>query len=130
MRTTAWVAALIALSMTIGTSGFAQGNREKDRDREGSSRQDLRLHRGQKERRETPQRQPDRRDEYGAGPNQQFHRGERLPMEYRQRIFVVDDWRNHRLSSPPRGYHWVQMGGDYVLIAITTGIILDLLINH
>jgi len=39
---------------------------------------------------------------------------------------VVNDWRGHRLSAPPRGYHWVQTGSDYVLVAIATGIILQL----
>jgi hypothetical protein len=38
--------------------------------------------------------------------------------------------RGHHLSAPPRGYHWVQMGGDYVLVAIATGVILQLLLNH
>jgi Ni/Co efflux regulator RcnB len=42
---------------------------------------------------------------------------------------VVDDWRGHRLRQPPRGYHWVQTGGDYVLAAIATGVITDLIIN-
>ncbi len=72
----------------------------------------------------------DGRDERGAGPNHQFHRGERLSGEYSQRYYVVDDWRDHRLSAPPRGYHWIQAGGDYVLVAIATGIIVDLLLNH
>jgi Ni/Co efflux regulator RcnB len=43
---------------------------------------------------------------------------------------VVDDWRAHHLSAPPRGYHWVQTGADYVLVAIATGIILQLLLNN
>jgi Ni/Co efflux regulator RcnB len=43
---------------------------------------------------------------------------------------VVDDWRGHHLSAPPRAYHWVQMGGDSVLVAIATGVILQLLLNH
>ena len=59
-----------------------------------------------------------------------FHRGDRLPVEYRHRNYVVDDWRAHSLSAPPRGYHWVQTGGDYVLVAIATGVILQLLLNH
>jgi Ni/Co efflux regulator RcnB len=29
----------------------------------------------------------------------------------------------------PRGYHWVQ-AGDYVLVAIATGIIVQLLLNN
>jgi Ni/Co efflux regulator RcnB len=39
---------------------------------------------------------------------------------------VVNDWRAHRLSPPPRGYQWVQTGGDYVLVSIGSGIILQL----
>lgn len=71
-----------------------------------------------------------RRDDRGAGPNHDFRRGGRLPPEYRERQYVVDDWRGHHLSAPPRGYHWVQTGGDYVLAAIGTGIILQLLLNN
>jgi Ni/Co efflux regulator RcnB len=72
----------------------------------------------------------DQRYERGAGPNRNFHRGARLPYEYRTRQYVVEDWRGHRLSAPPRGYHWVQSGSDYLLVAITTGIILQMLLNN
>lgn len=48
----------------------------------------------------------------------------------RGRPSVVDDWRGHRLSAPPRGYHWVQVGADYVLVAIATGIILQLILDQ
>ena len=68
--------------------------------------------------------------ERGAGPSRDFYRGERLPSYYRAPRFVVDDWRAHGLRTPPRGYHWVQTGGDYVLVAIATGIILELLLNQ
>jgi Ni/Co efflux regulator RcnB len=66
----------------------------------------------------------------GAGPGHSFYRGDRLPMNYRGRQYVVDDWRGHGLRTPPRGYHWVQTGGDYVLVAIATGVILELLLNR
>jgi Ni/Co efflux regulator RcnB len=68
----------------------------------------------------------DKRWSRGAGPNHQFYRGGRLPAQYRHRHYVVNDWRGHRLSAPPRGHHWVQTGSDYVLVAIATGIILQL----
>lgn len=43
----------------------------------------------------------------------------------------VTDWRNRHLRRPPRGYRWVQTDdGDFVLVAISTGIILDLMMNH
>ena len=66
----------------------------------------------------------------GAGPNQNFYRGGRLPQEYRSRQYVVDDWRGHHLNAPPRGYQWVQTGGDYVLVAIATGIIAQILLSQ
>ena len=69
------------------------------------------------------------RYERGAGPNHNWYRGSRLPPEYRSRQYIVDDWRGHRLSAPPRGYHWVQSGSDYLLVAIATGVIAQLLIN-
>jgi Ni/Co efflux regulator RcnB len=52
-----------------------------------------------------------------------------LPRDQRQRQYVVNDWRGHQLSQPPRGYQWVQSGGDYVLVAIATGVILQLLLR-
>ena len=73
----------------------------------------------------------DRRGEWrGAGPRHDIYRGGYLPPVYRSRTYIVDDWRGHRLSAPPRGYHWVQAGGDYVLAAIATGVILQILLNN
>jgi len=66
----------------------------------------------------------------GAGPNHDIRRGGRLPARYRNHQYVVNDWRSHHLRPPPRGYHWVQTGGDYVLAAIATGIIAELIINQ
>jgi Ni/Co efflux regulator RcnB len=65
----------------------------------------------------------------GAGPNHSWRKGDRLPSQYRSNQYVVNDWRGHNLRQPPRGYHWVQSGGDYVLAAVATGVIADLIIN-
>jgi Ni/Co efflux regulator RcnB len=66
----------------------------------------------------------------GAGPSHDIRRGGRLPERYRSHQYVVNNWREHHLRPPPRGYHWVQTGGDYVLAAIATGVIADLIINR
>jgi len=67
--------------------------------------------------------------QFGArGP--EFHRGGHIPGGYRNHEYVVDDWRAHRLSPPPRGHHWVQVGADYVLVAIATGIIAQLVLSQ
>ncbi|HKB55562.1 MAG TPA: RcnB family protein [Ramlibacter sp.] len=137
--------AILAMSLTMAGPVFAQGEGNQQR---GAERQDQRGDRHQDERnfgqqrgqrgwqqqRQRPQQQERRGDEYrdarGAGPDHGWHRGDRLPPEYRHRNYVVDDWRGHHLNAPPRGYHWVQVGGDYVLVAVATGIIMQLLLNH
>lgn len=66
----------------------------------------------------------------GAGPRHDFYRGGRLSNDYRHNRYVVTDWRSRRLSAPPRGYHWVQAGDDYLMVAIATGIIAHVLLNN
>src|SRR5471032_1168149 len=66
----------------------------------------------------------------GAGPRHDMMRGQRIAPEYRGNQYVVDDWRGHHLSAPPRGQHWVQVGGDYVLVAVATGIIANMLLGN
>jgi len=60
----------------------------------------------------------------------QMRRGERMSQHYRGDYAVVSDWRSRRLYAPQRGYHWVQAGNDYALVAIATGIIASVLLNH
>lgn len=64
----------------------------------------------------------------GVGPDHRFHRGDRMPAYYRSHYYVVNDWRNHRLQAPPRGYNWVQSGADYALVAIATGVIAQIIL--
>ncbi|MGI4983803.1 MAG: RcnB family protein [Janthinobacterium lividum] len=63
-----------------------------------------------------------------GGPGGEWrHRGGRLPGDYRDRQYVVDDWRGYDLQPPPRGYHWVGVGGDYLLVAIASGVISQII---
>jgi Ni/Co efflux regulator RcnB len=137
-NTRTFATAMIALSLTVAGSSFAQSYGQRgDRDRFEQAQRD-----GRQDRRDYGARQSDRRDYRGrtnyearrdgrgAGPNRAFYRGDRLPPEYRHRTYVVEDWRGHNLSAPPRGYHWVQTGADYVLVAIATGIILQLMLQN
>jgi Ni/Co efflux regulator RcnB len=45
---------------------------------------------------------------------------------YYGRNVVVYDYGSYRLRSPPRGYHWVRENNDFLLVAVATGIILDI----
>jgi Ni/Co efflux regulator RcnB len=53
-----------------------------------------------------------------------------VPPEYRQRQYVVDNWHDYRLSAPPRGYQWVGVGGDYLLVAIASGLVFNVITAH
>ena len=75
-------------------------------------------------------RHDDRDPHRGAGPRHDLRKGHRLPPEYRSKQYVVDNWRSHRLSATPRGYHWVQTGADYVLVGIATGVIATLFLAN
>jgi len=147
MKTHPFLALVLALSLLPGTAAFAQGHeRQHQRDRyeqsqrgyPGQGRADAdrwnqNRERGYRERAYDQQRERAYREEgrsRGAGPNHNLHRGDRLDSQYRHHNYVVDDWRGHRLSPPPRGYHWVQTGGDYVLVAIATGVIMQILLSH
>ncbi len=54
-----------------------------------------------------------------------WSRGDRLDRAYRGQGYYVTDWRMRHLRRPPRGYRWVRVNDQYLLVAITTGIILD-----
>lgn len=66
----------------------------------------------------------------GVGPDHRYYRGDRLPPSMRTRHYVVNDWRGHHLSAPPRGHRWVQVGADYVLIAVATGLIAQFVLSR
>ena len=107
--------------------------REERRDYRNEQRAERREYRQDRrdDRRDYRQeRRQDRREARGAGPRHDLYRGGRLPSHYHNRHYVVDNWRSHRLSAPPRGYHWVQVGGDYVLAAVATGIIASVLLGN
>jgi Ni/Co efflux regulator RcnB len=120
----------IALSMTTGGLAFAQGEGNREGTRYAQSG-DQRLEREHRDERKSNNglHKGSERGERGAGPDQRWYRGDRLPVEYRHRNYVVDDWRGHHLSAPPRGYYWVQNGGDYLLVAIATGVIAQLILG-
>ena len=58
-----------------------------------------------------------------------WRKGDRVPQQYRDRQYVVEDYRQYRLNPPPRGYHWVGVGGDFLLVAISTGLIAQIVLG-
>jgi Ni/Co efflux regulator RcnB len=157
MKTTA-IACLVAASLGFGSLSYAQGYSYGDRDgrsrdlsgytgshdsrqawqggRQYQQRQDEQRHRYEP-RYEAPQYSQYRPHEAYRHDGQwreraQYHRGDYLPYQFRQRHYYVNDWRAHHLYAPPYGYQWVQAddSGDFLLVALATGLIANLLVNQ
>ena len=61
-----------------------------------------------------------------GGPGwHQWHHGD----HYYGNRYAVNDWHHYGLRPPPPGYQWVQDGGQFVLIAIASGIVADVILN-
>lgn len=77
-----------------------------------------------------PQMHADDHGGHGPVPHQDWRRGQRLPDDYRDNRYVVNDWHSHGLRRPPRGYQWRQVNGDYVLAAVATGVISSIILSN
>lgn len=62
-------------------------------------------------------------------PGQDWRKGQRVPTQYRGKGYYVNDWRSRDLPAPPLGHRWLNVNGDYVLVAIATGIIGSILLG-
>lgn len=141
MKSTAIVCAIAAASLGFSALSFAQGHdrrgareelpRVEQRDSRHFDQRDqtrYERHDGRREERSFEHRN-DRRFYYNAR-SPDFRRGGYIPREFRNRQYFVADYRAHRLSPPPRGQQWVQVGPDYVLIAIATGLIAHMVLSQ
>jgi Ni/Co efflux regulator RcnB len=66
--------------------------------------------------------------EVSVSHGHRWQRGQRLNVT--QRRYVVNDWNQRGLRAPPRGYRWVRENnnsGDYLLIAVASGLIASIL---
>jgi Ni/Co efflux regulator RcnB len=69
-------------------------------------------------------------DGHPPGKHKGWHKGERIDVVYLQPRYYVD-YHEHHLSAPPPGHRWVRdPDGRYILVAIATGIIADILLHH
>jgi Ni/Co efflux regulator RcnB len=107
---TAVFAAPISGGPTHGLTQLARNDDRNDRGRYDNDRRDN-----------------DRRDFSRDRPH--WSKGDHLPRDYRDRRYEVTDWRARHLRQPPRGYHWVRADDRYVLAAITSGLIAQVILN-
>jgi len=52
-----------------------------------------------------------------------WRRGGYLPPA--DQSFVVGDYARFHLRRPPFGYHWVQIGAQFMLVSSSTGLIFE-----
>lgn len=61
---------------------------------------------------------------YGYAPPYAWRRGAYLPPAYGG--VYISNYGAYGLRAPPRGYRWHRVGNDYLLTAIATGLIFDI----
>ncbi|GLO00419.1 hypothetical protein IAE39_001217 [Pseudomonas sp. S37] len=63
-------------------------------------------------------------------PHQQWQRGHAVDPHYRGDRYWVTDWKARHLYAPPRDHRWLYVNGDYVLVAIASGVIVNILTGY
>lgn len=64
---------------------------------------------------------------YRAVPGHAWRRGAYVPRTYRH--FYVQDYRYYGLRPPPPGYRWIYADGNFVLMALATGLIASVILD-
>ena len=61
-----------------------------------------------------------------ADDQRRWSRGDRLPQQYRQDQYTVQNWRAYNLRQPPGGNTWYcQRNGNCFLVSSATGVIRE-----
>ena len=63
------------------------------------------------------------RPSYQAPYRSRWLRGGYLPPSYQS--YVIGEYWRFNLRRPPYGYEWVQVGPEYLLVSVSTGMIFD-----
>ncbi|MBD9675500.1 RcnB family protein [Pseudomonas sp. PDM18] len=76
-------------------------------------------------------RNPDFRPQPGMPvPHRDWRRGVVVEPNYRGDRYWVTDWHARHLYAPPRDHRWLYVNGDYILVAIASGVIVNILSGY
>jgi len=114
--------ALLAGSLLAGPAAFAAPHADRGREERAFE------HRGFEGRRYEDRDRSSARTEPRFEPHF-WSRGEFLPVGYFGRSARIPPYAFYRLRPPPPGCAWVQVGDDFVLTAIATGLVVDV-VHH
>lgn len=126
--------ATVALGM-VASAGIASaqpGNRQNERHDQRTEQRNDHAERRDDRQDNRYERRAERRykaDRYKAPRGyqaRQWRHGDRLPANYRDRTYYVD-YHRYALSAPPRGYQYVRVGNDVVLVSTTNGLIASVI---
>ncbi len=133
------IMAALALSLLTSSLAFAdppweRGHEDRDHHERRHEDHDRGEHRGEWRHRRDEHRRP---HDFESGEywrprgyyEHHWHRGERLPLEYRAPVYVVPDVVVYHLRPPPPGYYWVRVDNNAVLAAVATGVVVDVAYN-
>lgn len=56
--------------------------------------------------------------------NRELKVGDKAPDQYKRDDQAIQDWQAKGLPKPEKESHWVRMGGHFVLVQITNGVVL------
>ena len=144
-RITASLLAALALATAPGLAladdwdhGDRHGHHDDRRDDRRDWRDDRRDWRDDRRDSRQGYREGYRDADYRPGPpphapawGYRYSRGARYYDAYRGPVYVVQRYPDYHLRRPPPGYHWVRDDrGNFLMVAIATGIIADILLNH
>jgi Ni/Co efflux regulator RcnB len=69
--------------------------------------------------------------DHPPGNHYGWHKGEHIDVVYLQPRYYVEDYRVVHLAPPPPGHRWIRHpDGRFILVAVATGIIADILLHH
>ncbi len=103
-------------------NGYHNGQQDRDyQDRDHQDRDDRGHHDGDRHDRDGYRHDQGRHNGWRRGgrvDRNEWYQGQRM------------DYRRYHLRQPPRGYEWREVNGDYVLAAIASGLIYDMMLNN
>jgi Ni/Co efflux regulator RcnB len=69
----------------------------------------------------------DPRHGYSSRQHRRWAKGQRLDQGYRRNYINARDYRRYRLRQPPRGYQWVRVDNDFIMVSVATGLISSII---
>jgi len=113
-RHTTFTALAIALSLVLSSAAHAHDRDPRGDNQRGHAYSQNKSHHGS----------------HGKSSHgKHWQAGQKVPDRYRGQHYVVRNWKLHKLHPPPRGYQWVNVNHDSLLVSVVTGVVLQAILN-